>query len=50
MNPKTLGVIQLIGAIIAGYLGYAAGDWAALILAILFLITSFHHLSEKRKK
>ena len=50
MNPKTLGVLQLIGAIITGYLGFTDNlKWGELILALVILITAVHHLGEKKR-
>jgi len=46
-SPKVLGGIQLVGAVIAGFLGWQNQDWGVLVLAIVFLATAFHHLTEK---
>lgn len=50
MDPKTLGWIQLIGAIVAGWFGWQAQDWGVVILALVFLLMSFHHLGAGKKK
>ncbi len=45
MNPKTIGAIQLIGGLVAGWLGW--GDWAVVVLAAVFVLMSVHHFMEK---
>ncbi len=47
MDAKTLGWIQLIGALVAGWFGWQAGRWDSLVLALVFLIMAYHHLTEK---
>ncbi|MBW2970440.1 hypothetical protein KY309_02000 [Candidatus Woesearchaeota archaeon] len=46
MQPKVLGGIQVIGGLIAGYFGW--GDWAIVVLALLFIIMGIHHFTEKK--
>ena len=43
MDQKTRGWIFIIGALIAGWMGYDQGNWAIVILALLFLISGWHH-------
>jgi len=50
LDAKILGGIQLIGALVAGYLSWQVREWSVLILALLFLITAVHHLAEKKHK
>lgn len=50
MDAKALGVIQLIGAVIAGYFGIQNKDWGVLALAIVVLIMAHHHFTEKPAK
>jgi hypothetical protein len=49
MDSKVLGGIQLVGALIAGWVGFQAQRWDSLVLALLFLVTAIHHLTEKTK-
>jgi len=46
MESKTLGVIQLIGALLSGYLGYTDGNWGVVVIAVVLLVMSVHHLTE----
>lgn len=47
MKPKVLGIVQLIGAILAVILGYMEYTFFAIILlAIVFIVMSIHHLTE----
>ncbi len=53
MNHKTLGIITLIGAIIAIVLSFvdmaAIADvigWAVIVVAIVLLVIGLHHLGE----
>jgi hypothetical protein len=50
IDAKTLGIVQLIGAVVAGYLGWQDASWGVLILAIVLLVTAGHHLTEETKK
>ena len=49
-DAKTLGWIQIVGALISGYIAYMNEGWEVVILALLFLITGIHHVMEKKKK
>jgi hypothetical protein len=49
MEPKVLGTIQIVGAVVAGWIGLQAQRWDSLVLALLFAITGIHHLMEKHK-
>lgn len=44
--PKQPGVIQVVGAIVAGSLAYNEMSWSAAVLALLFVIVGVHHLTE----
>lgn len=47
MNPKHLGAVQLIGAILAVIVGFMdLTFWAIIIFAILFIVLAIHHLTE----
>ncbi|MFC1685537.1 hypothetical protein ACFLZZ_00780 [Nanoarchaeota archaeon] len=46
---KTMGWLQLIGAVVAGFFGYQDSNWGVLTLAIVLLLTSIHHLTTKKK-
>ncbi len=46
MNAKTLGWIQIVGALIGGWFGWQEMDWGALTFALLFLLMGIHHLKE----
>lgn len=48
MNPKTLGAIQLIGGLVAGWFGWQNSDWGVLTVAIVLLLMAMHHFMEKR--
>ena len=50
MEPKTLGAIQLVLAVLAGlFVFYPVTDWnlPVVLLALTFLITAIHHFTEK---
>jgi len=49
MSPKTLGIVQLIGAIVAGYFGWQSSNWGILALTAVFLVTAVHHLTEEKR-
>jgi len=49
VKPRTLAIIQLIGALIAGYFGYSDGNWGIVVLALVFLIMAVHHFQEKKE-
>jgi len=47
VNPKHLGAVQLIGAILAVIVGFMdLTFWAIIIFAILFIVLAIHHLTE----
>jgi len=48
LEPKTLGWIQLIGALLAGWFGWQGQRWDSVVLAVVFLIMAYHHLTERR--
>ena len=48
INTKTLGVVQLIGALVAGYFGWMNTNWGVLVLAIVILVMGIHHLTSKK--
>jgi hypothetical protein len=48
MDSKTRGWIYIIGALVAGWLGWQARDWAILILSLLFLLTGYHHAMQRK--
>ena len=48
MDPKTQGWIQLIGGLIAGWFGWQAQDYGVLVLAVVALVMSAHHLGGKK--
>ncbi len=43
MESKTRGWIYIIGALVAGYLGWTTQSWADLVFALLFLVSGYHH-------
>jgi hypothetical protein len=53
MEANIRGWILIIGALVAGYLAWVSNDadkWSVLILALLFLISGYHHSTSKHKK
>ena len=48
MEPKILGIIQLVGALIAGWFGWQAKRWDTLVLALVFIVMAIHRFMEKR--
>ena len=49
MDAKTVAWIQLIGAVVAGWMSWQAQDWPVLILAVVFLAMSINGLSGKKR-
>jgi len=49
MEPKIRGIINIIGALVVGYLAYTETymKWAVILLAVLFLLAGYHHVSRK---
>lgn len=47
MDSKTLGTVQLIGGIIAGWIGYQNMRWDSITLAAVLVVTAIHHYMEK---
>jgi len=47
MDSKTLGTVQLVGAVIAGWIGYQNMRWDSIVLALVFVISAIHHYMEK---
>ena len=43
MEKNVRGWIYIVGALVAGYLAWAPRDWADLVLALLFLVSGWHH-------
>jgi hypothetical protein len=53
MDQKVRGWLAVIAALVVGYIawsGKAEMKWAVLILALLLLISGYHHLTTKHKK
>jgi hypothetical protein len=51
MDQKVRGWLAVIAALVAGYLAYIGNmKWAVLILALLLLISGYHHITAKHKK
>ncbi|HSU72234.1 MAG TPA: hypothetical protein VLJ21_00095 [Candidatus Binatia bacterium] len=49
MERKSRGWLNIIGAIVAGYLAYAGNNqWSLYVLALLFLLSGWHHASTKK--
>lgn len=50
MDPKMRGWLNIIGALVAGYFVWSGNTaWSIYVLALLSLISGFHHVSSKRK-
>jgi len=48
MEPKIRGIVNIIGALAVGYLAYTDQyKWAIILLAVMFLIAGYHHVSRK---
>lgn len=45
VSAKTLGAVQLIGGLLALWLGW--GDWAVVVLALVLVVMAVHHFMEK---
>ncbi len=43
MDSKTRGWIYVVGGLISGWMGWQAKDWSTVILAVLFLVSGYHH-------
>lgn len=48
LKAKQLGWIQLLGALVAGWFGWQAQRWDSVVLAAVFLVMSYHHLTERK--
>jgi len=46
MEAKVLGGIQLIGGLIAGWMGFNGGDWGVVIISIVLILMAIHHFME----
>lgn len=46
MDSKTLGVVQLLGALISGYFGYTDGNWGVVVIAVVLLVMAVNHFTE----
>jgi hypothetical protein len=50
MDAKTRGWVLIIGALLAGYFAWAGNaTWSLYILALLSLISGYHHAMGKHK-
>lgn len=52
MDSKVRGWLAVIAALVAGYLAWTANDadkWAVMVLALLLLISGYHHITSKHK-
>jgi hypothetical protein len=48
MDKKVRGWIYIIGALLSGYFTYSGrADWSAYVLALLFLVSGYHHGIER---
>lgn len=50
VDPKTLGVVQLLGALFGAWFGWQAQRWDSVVFAVVFLVMAVHHLAEKGAK
>jgi len=48
MDRKVRGGLYLIGGLVAGWMGWQAKDWTDVILSVLFLVSAWHHLMDKK--
>jgi len=48
MDRKNLALVQLVGALIAGYLAYQVQRWDTVVLAVVFLIMAHGNYSGKK--
>ena len=47
MNPKTLGIVQILLAVVAVILGFLDMTfWAIILFAIIFIVMGLHHFTE----
>ena len=46
MDSKVLGAVQLIGALLSGYMGYSDGNWSVVIIAVVLLVMAVNHFME----
>jgi hypothetical protein len=50
MDSKSRGWLNIIGGIVAGYFAYSGNSlWSLYVLALLFLLSGWHHMSHKGK-
>jgi len=49
LTGKQLAWVQLIGGLVAGWLGYQNNDWGVVVLAVVMLIISLHHFTSAKK-
>ena len=50
IDAKTLGWIKIVGAVVAGWLGWRAvpSDWGVVVLALVILIAGLSHAFGKK--
>ncbi len=49
MESKTRGWIYVVGALVAGWFAWSGNDkWSLLVLALLFLVSGWHHAFGKK--
>ena len=48
LDRPTLGWLQIIGAVISGWMSWQVQDWAVFILAVLFLLAGINKTSKKK--
>ena len=50
MEKAARGWIYIIGALVAGYFAWQSNlQWSAYVIALLFLISGYHHAFGKHK-
>ena len=51
MEAKVRGWLAIIGALVAGYLAWIGNTkWSLIVLALLLLISGYHHITTKHKR